>query len=279
MIKSKISDRWRGVVFWGNIGASALIGLAGLSLNYSTEILARCGPFFRNLVIRVQDTAPVMIVAGAVGILALSLIGKRASDARLWRVIHKHLDDFQEASCDEFIADHRHKVTLFEHRSWYWCWRGLRWNTPFWTGWLVPVERSGTRNISPKIYFLAPKNNAHRAEGVAGMGWLADGQHLVLGPLKVPTDPKDSQGIIEYAKTTKVSEKVVLRYLTAGRPLPCSFFAHVIEVNSSQWGVLVVDSDSKLMCPREKLLKHFRILAPAIERLLSEEMGARSDHD
>lgn len=280
MIRSTVPDWARNFVYWGNLASSAVIGIAGLSLNFSPENLSKRDPILRLIIERIQDIAPWLIVLGATGILFFTLASKRASDARLWRVIHKLLDNFQESSCDDEIADHKHKVTLFEFRKWHLCWRGLRLlDTPFWSGWLVPVERSGRRNVATKLFFLAPDHDAHRAEGVAGMGWLSDKQHLLLGPLDAPTEISDIQKIREYASVTKVSEKVVKKYLVTGRSLPRTFFVHVIEVNSTPWGVLVLDSVSPAVCSTEKLTKQFRVLATSLEPLLSESNGVTNSRD
>src|SRR5436853_112334 len=54
--------------------------------------------------------------------------------------VHNILDQVQAFTlCERSTSElHHHKITLFRHHRWYLCWQGLPW-----TGWLVPVIRSG----------------------------------------------------------------------------------------------------------------------------------------
>jgi len=138
---------------------------------------------------------------------------------------------------------HHHRVTLFRYRGWRVCLRAWPWS-----GWLVPVVRSGYTTQHRRTCFLAP-DNADKAEGVAGRAWSTgsvvivpdkDKNESALPALnKTGRKPNDIRLLADaYAKATYVSVDWALKNMPDAR----SFMGIPVMVKGQPWGVIVVDS-------------------------------------
>lgn len=121
----------------------------------------------------------------------------------VWRSIQKILDKFREKAFDIQDLDpvHAHRVTLYRYTWlwWVWPWRSRFW--PWgqagrlrfpWSGWLIPVVRSGHTHQRTVAVFLAP-DDAQHAEGVAGRAWATEYVFPVRGlPRLTAASPDDS---------------------------------------------------------------------------------------
>lgn len=147
--------------------------------------------------------------------------------------------------------DHYHRLTLFKHtgfcywprpaRSFIWKWGKGFWP---WTGWLVPVARSGHSTKYVKTTFRVPEDG-HGAEGVAGKAFFQD------NPFKVPSSgtllntlsqSSSPQEIEDFAKATFVNAQWIRSRLQKEKPLSKSLFAFRIKIGGKPWGVVVIDS-------------------------------------
>jgi hypothetical protein len=138
---------------------------------------------------------------------------------------------------------HYHRVTLFRRKQWHLCWR--MWP---WSGWLIPVARSGHTTLNPRTSFLAPGDDPDKAEGIAGRCWSTKNVVLVPGegskillPDLHAMGPKSRDTYapkIEYAKATFVSVDWVMKK----QPHSRSFLGIPVVVMGEPWGVIVVDS-------------------------------------
>ncbi len=138
---------------------------------------------------------------------------------------------------------HHHRVTLFRHKEWRLCWR-----TWPWSGWLIPIVRSGHTTQNRKTCFLAP-DDADRAEGVVGRAWNSSRVIVIPDPEEKQSPlpalhgdsnrPLDIQPLAcSYAKATFVSVDWVLKNMPYAR----SFMGIPVIVKGKPWGVIVVDS-------------------------------------
>ena len=138
-------------------------------------------------------------------------------------------------------ATHHHRVTLFVHKHFAlkgtWPWRKGR--MP-WSGWLVPVVRSGHTTQKVKARFLAP-DEADRSEGIAGMTWC--NQSVVTAPtLPVLTAKSPATDIDLYGAGTGIGSDWIRDRLKRGETLPQSLRGLPVEVSQDKWGVVVLDS-------------------------------------
>lgn len=249
---------------------AALIGAALLgSAQKAGKPEAYSSPFWASVVGLGQEFVWVLPVLGVVGLVA-KLVCDYVGPPWVWEAVQKIIDRFAEKSFETApgAAVHEYRVTLFR-RTWALAlpWRcrqraGSRWRWP-WSGWLVPVVRSGFTTQNTGTIFLAP-DDADNAEGVAGQAWA---RRQVVQTHELPdirTDPTD-QIIKEYAAKTFVSEKWVRDRLRDGRPFPLTLCGIPVEVGGKVWGVLVLDSrHPQAIKDRAYSYKAYQELVPAV---------------
>jgi len=165
----------------------------------------------------------------------LGLLKKLLGPPWLWNTVHSYLDSFREEAFNVGLDDaqHHHRVTLFRYKPWYWHFR--RWP---WSGWLVPVERSGHTTQASISVYRAP-DDADKAEGVAGMTWA---RRRIVNVSNLPDLSEDPSrdDMQRYAKATGMNLEVVKKK----RPKARSFCGIPVEIKGEVWGVLVLDSRS-----------------------------------
>ncbi|MCF6153246.1 hypothetical protein [uncultured Candidatus Kuenenia sp.] len=171
-------------------------------------------------------------------------LNNRIGSPDIWRVVQHILDQYREEvfSKDENTkedAEHFHRITLFKHFKWRWALV----RSP-WSGWVVPVARSGSRTKTKIQCFLASKEHPDDAEGVAGQTWARNRTVIVSDLPDLNIDNPQETDIIEYAKRAFVTKEWICnRMQTNRRGLQCrSLFGICIEVKGIPWGVLVIDS-------------------------------------
>lgn len=172
----------------------------------------------------------------------------------VWATIHSILNEFREhAFRAETTGDplHYHRVTLFKHVRMKWWLSHESWRSRFWpwgkgrypwSGWLVPVARSGHTTKSSSTVFLAP-DDADHAEGVAGKTWALNST-LPVSKLPNLQDSPNQEQIADYSRRTFASEDWLRTRLGNDKPLPQSLHGIPVEVKGKPWGVLVLDSRS-----------------------------------
>lgn len=173
-------------------------------------------------------TVPLLIVALGLMQVARWMIGP----PWVWDTIHYLLDTFRGYVFEEEGGPlHHHRVTLFKYvRVRFWL---CRWP---WSGWLVPVERSGHTTQKSRTAFLAP-DDADRAEGVAGQTW-AQNRVVPLDKLPDINENPPCDVLAEYARRTWIAEARLQKQRQHAR----SFCGIPVEVKGKLWGVIVLDS-------------------------------------
>ncbi len=167
-------------------------------------------PFWGSLVKFGQDYVWLIPVLGLLG-LASKIVCDYVGQPWVWDAVHKVIDKFAEKAFEATpgAGVHENRVTLFRH-TWAFTlpWRGKRrpgsrWRWP-WSGWLVPVVRSGHATQNTTTLFLAP-DDAYNAEGIAGQTWA---RRQVFQTLDLPDVMKNptEENIRDYATKTFVSE-------------------------------------------------------------------------
>jgi len=160
-------------------------------------------------------------------------------------------NDYREEAFNiaEDDAVHNHRVTLFKRSRliwWIWPWRSRyspwgKMRAP-WSGWLVPLVRSGHTTQRSRTVFLAP-DDADNVEGVVGQVWARD-RVIVVEDLPDLCGNATDQDIAAYALKTWVPDAWVRWRLRSGKQCPRSICGIPVEVNGSRWGVIVLDSYS-----------------------------------
>lgn len=210
----------------------------------------------------------------------VSILGwwfRRRGDPWVWDKLQILLDDFQRVAYRDFAADIRdhHRVTLFRHQKWHWRFRTCmtRGIWPWkpgrypWSGWLVPVLRSGITSQNTRAVFLAP-DDANSAEGVAGRAWGSN-RILVVDDLPRITSTSGRTQVTRYARRTFCPEEIVRDYMGRGKDLPRSIGAIPIEVNNKMWGVLVLDSQNEHGVT-EDVVNNFTLTVKIIGQMLEK---------
>lgn len=222
------------------------------------------------------------LIVGAI-IYCLGFIGRRSRSPKDWKLIQYLLDKAQEIAYPQEVindAKHEHRVTLFRYQSvalvkhWtrkrkgvssiIWPWGEMN---P-WSGWLVPIRRSGHTSQNSRTRFLARENGT--SEGVCGLAWSADKTMVLRGLPKVSAQNKHNRQL--YADSTNCSKEMIDYMLehNGGTPPPRSIGAIPVWVKGKLWGVLVFDSKTEDAVSRT-IEADFQITVGAIEQILERD--------
>lgn len=181
-----------------------------------------------------QSTGWFSLTLLTLGLGLAELLRKLLGPPWVWGVIRDLLDQFQGYVFRDKGNEplHFHRVTLFKYCRWRVCFS--RWP---WSGWLMPVERSGHTTRRKISVFLAP-DDADRAEGIAGQTWAQNQVVLVSDLPSLEGNAVPQEVIKEYARSTWISEE----WAHCRRPQARSFCGIPVEVKGKLWGVIVIDS-------------------------------------
>ena len=237
---------------------------------------------YQNLEIGSTAATFLGIIVGVL-LYATGFIGRMIRSPKDWNVIQYILDKAQKIAYPENTEDpmHHHRVTLFRRQRWAWvdhhtrseCSRLTRWCWPWgklrpWSGWLVPVQRSGHTSKKTKTRFAAQENG--QSEGISGLAWATDSAQVIRN---LPTVKKsNSSNRRAYAEATCCPRSMVDCLASRSKespPLPCSIGAVPIKVSGRTWGVLVFDSRNPLGVS-ENIADDFAVSIGAIEQLLEK---------
>lgn len=220
------------------------------------------------------------------GLLCVSHLGawwrRRKGLAVLWLVLQRHLDGLQKVGFPNHQQENpeRHRVTLFRRKRW--CFRsplpkgdrccGFPWGKGRWpwSGWLVPVLRSGDRGKISKTAFFAPLNDSDRAEGVAGRCWSNKATEKQVG---LPEAKKNGSAaeFEAYSARTGMPVWMVKQYADNDRRLPRAILSYPVHTESGDlWGVLVFDSQRGDSIDDQKAWSAFDAVTAPLATLLKE---------
>lgn len=193
-----------------------------------------------------QGSSPLLLLI----LFAFSYLSRLRSYAKpptTWKKVHALLDEMQgqifKEENDKGEPLHHYRVTLFKRG---WCFRLHRWP---WSGWLIPVERSGHMMRKTKTVFRAP-DDPNMLEGVAGLTWAKKAIVLIDNLPDLSKNPGVEGGLHDpdignYARSTLVHEDWVRQRVKERKQLGRSFCGIPVEVSGGTlWGVIVIDSQN-----------------------------------
>ncbi len=215
------------------------------------EAVGSAAPIAGSLLVFVQGQAWWIVIALYLAAGFSRAVCKYMGTPWFWAVLQSMLDELREHAFNAGADDpsHHHRVTLFRRVRWrlriwpsrsrFWIWGPQRYP---WSGWLVPVLRSGHTTQRTKSVFLAP-DDADHAEGVAGQTWNCNS---ILYKHSLPDVDAESgkRNIKNYARESWVdSDSVNARIQRDGHVARC-YCGIPVEVRNKLWGVIILDSRS-----------------------------------
>lgn len=221
-------------------------------------------PFVQTFLVICSDIAFWYIPLAAILTAAAQYIKKQLSPW-YWDTIKLVLDHLSKDIFGDRQANaYEDRVTLFRHFKWKWCCK--RWP---WSGWLIPVERSGHVTRSSKIIFKAPQQG-DEAQGIAGQSWA---QNLCVHTSQLPDITSESQTVKigRYCKETFCAEEWVKDQVKKGKKLPRSIVGIPVESKAGKvWGVIVIDSRSETILTQGQIEAFYRQHASVLSKLLEK---------
>lgn len=198
------------------------------------------GAFIGAAIDILQSNSWIILFLAPCMIMLLGIILRWIGEPWRWNAIQIALDSLRDhVYKQEFKGEpyDYHQVTLFKHVPF--SLRLILWP---WSGWLVPMARSGHTNQNRISVFKAP-DNADNAQGVAGLAWRSKETEVISGLPEITRASCDEQ-ISQYAIDTNVSKAFVNRRIDKNRSNPRSLIAIPIEVNNRVKWIVVLDSRS-----------------------------------
>lgn len=248
-------NRWLGrsmrVADWCTRTAS--IGIGALK-QANLDVWTWLSPALRTLLKHAANGWPVpalLVLAPSVAWL------RRKTDKSKLEAVHHLLNTFRDEvfKSSDFEHEQHRRVTLFRYRTF--CIH----RRPWFHGWLVPVERSGTLTRKTSAIFKAPDDGEH-GEGVAGRAWSKK-SIVYVGNLPDLRDHPSDEDFDEYAEKSFMGTES----LRSKPPQARSLCGLHLEVSGAPWGVLVIDSVHPNLSQR-KVEQAFPLLANALSSLL-----------
>lgn len=230
----------------------------------------------------IQDNGLIIVIINTL-VLGIGWLFTLSGDPDLKNDLQATLDEFRDDFFSDYEEDYsefslKHRVTIFERqqiRFRIYPKRGFfgfgkkdgKWFFP-WTGWLVPVMRSGHVYSQKPSVFLASKNNETQIEGIAGALWREGKgkkgftkQNLRL--MQSITNPRKKE---EYARSTNVNLEYLESALKAGKNLPRSIGGFTIKTERKIF-VIVLDS-TEPNAVNDKCLLEYPMTMSILSRLL-----------
>ena len=197
-------------------------------------------------------------------------VSARLKPPRTWNAIHDFLDDLQAYFFKGIEGPvHNHRVTLFKWKRWTWnifVWSARKKRWP-WSGWLVPVGRSGHTMQRSWTRLFASRNNPDSAEGVAGRVWVSN-QTVIVNGLPDLHDNPSKNDIEKYAGGSFASKEWIEQRLRKGDRCARSFCGMPVEVNNNPWGVIVIDSQVEQLPDSSELREIYGLLGRLLGNIL-----------
>lgn len=228
----------------------------------------------------IESNLAWLIALLGVVVTTTGLVAKRIGSPWFWHTVAHIIDGLHSQIFADLpggeVEDH-HRVTLYQWRRFCWWPAGTiktsKWfwgrspigklNWP-WSGWMVPVVRSGVRSKG-KTIFLSKSDP--ESQGIAGTAYF---HHK---PMEIDNLPDvHNDGSAETLKTYADRTYSPVEWITqrVNRQEPCArcFHAIRIRVGKDWWGVIMIDSRSKCIPDGDITIPRFQTISTALECLL-----------
>ncbi len=200
-----------------------------------------------------QDWAWLLIIVLSLVTAACAGLIQFLGPPWVWDSVRETLNRIRDRAFTGIDGDptHHHRVTLFRRK---WCWyppspaRHRFWSWGIgtlgprgpWSGWMVPVMRSGHTTRQCWTVYLASDRDVESSEGIVGLAWQTNQVQIMELPEITGLSTLDQ--IADYARRAMVSPSFVGYRVKAGKACPRTLCAIPVEVNNRIWGVIVLDS-------------------------------------
>lgn len=271
MLRQNISHRWSTFLTVTTTISGMLVIIIGALLKVNPQQY-QAWPTLQTTVVQLDDAAWWLIPSFAI-IAGLSQAAKKKiGSINTWTTVHYLLEEYKDALFEKHATAredpaHYHRVTLFKYVRWRWAF--ARWP---WTGWMVPVARTGHTTHSWRIpRFRAPRSDPDSAEGVAGQTWVRNKTVPVFGLPAIEPATSDDQKET-FCSRAFVSRRWLERRLRRKNPsaMPRSLLGIPVEVGGDPWGALVVDSrsESDISDKKARNTPRYKTLTEVLSKLL-----------
>ncbi len=271
MLRQNVSSRWSFVLNATGAISSFLVIVIGALLKLNPTEYPN-SPTFQNGLLLSQNWAwlsiPVLAVAAALSQTIRSRIGSNST----WITVNYLLNEYRDALFEKHPTakddpEYFHRVTLFKYVGWRWAF--ALWP---WTGWMVPVARTGHVTQSRRIpRFRAPIDDPDNAEGVAGQTFVRR-RTIPMPQLPEINAGSSDKDLETYCRRAFVPYGWVAKRVNRKTPraMPRSLLGIPLEVGGEPWGALVVDSRSESEISRNSALNtiRFKTLMDVLSKLL-----------
>ncbi|MCE7534594.1 hypothetical protein [Aliivibrio fischeri] len=239
-------------------------------------------PLWKHIIVQIKDHAPFLLTISAFIIVCSFLLLKLTNSVAILKCIAVKLDTLRDWLCCNINGDYddNHRVTLFKYkksyyglllRRKYWANKYFPWTferTP-WSGWLVPISRSGHTGQNARAVFWAP-DSGRKAEGVAGIAWAKGGDMVHFEKLPKISHTTNDENKRRYCERTRISPMLLESYIKENATPSRSFLAFLILVDGEAWGVIVVDSQSEEGIDITQMQKAMEVTCSLLPVLLEE---------
>lgn len=239
------------ILKWADrIAKGSSVALAGLS----KVSIASVPAFFAAYLTDIQTGLwiPVALVAAP----TIAGLRRRANNSNLDQV-HRLLDQICEETFknEVFQLEQHRRVTLFRYVPFTWR------KFPFFGGWLIPIERSGSSTRATRAIFRA-HDDGEQCNGIAGRAWARRSEIYVDQLPNLKLDSSDIK-VAEYAEKTFMSVHEARKRSSGVQ----SLLGIPIEIEGKKWGVIVIDSTHPKIKDKAAT-KIFRTLNPTLTNFL-----------
>lgn len=248
------------LLFSGSAFASALLEAR------VDDIKDRLGEQLGNQIVFLQQNCwwivPILLVMAGI----IEGLRRYIGEPLQWKSIQAALEAIDKNVFKEYMnsTDCYHRVTLFRRDFFHPCIRiypfyfRLAWP---WSGWMVPVARSGHTYQQMLSIFMAP-DNAQKAEGVAGKAWACKATIEVHDlPDVSQNHSKEDENLYETRTFFPLNQ--YLRKQIRAR----SFYGIPVYVDGEPWGAIVIDSSLPSIA-KGRVVKVTSYYLPILDRLL-----------
>ena len=267
MLRLDLSEKFDKTLNIVSIVSTIAVTVIGAILKIENSYFAN--PLILAIIAAIRNRAWWLILAFSLTTIFSQYIRSRIGTDVVWQTVQYLLDQYREelfgSKDDE--AQFFHRITLFKHVRWHWglvCWP--------WSGWMIPVARSGNKTRKHIAKFRASSDDPDNAEGIAGQAWANERPVQICGLPDINTGETSKEDLGEYANKSLVEVKWLQTRKKKNKNNARSMLGIPVEVKGKTWGAMVVDSRSPDEILSETALKKqkYKTLVNILAKLLEK---------